>query len=131
MYQCSIANGTIHPYLPSRESGKSAPQGQRQSLPRCSANENAQPVTAFRCHLVSRLLLPSLPLEPTPRRLRPPGTTCYMTATGFLHPAAPPAPRPAGYPAGRLRQLYCSSTCTRHCPAVSHCAHCLRRQSAS
>ena len=22
-----------------------------------------------------------------------------MTATGFLHPAAPPAPRPAGYPA--------------------------------
>ena len=86
-------------YLPSRESRKSTPQCQWQSLPPCSENDNAQPATPFQYYLVNRLLLPSLPLEPTPRRLQPPGTTCYMAATGFLHPVAPQAPQPAGYPA--------------------------------
>ena len=86
-------------YLPSRESGKSTPQCQWQSLPPCSENENAHPVTSFQYYLVNHLLFHSLPLEPTPRRLQPPGTTCYMVATGFLHPVAPQAPQPAGYPA--------------------------------
>lgn len=119
--RCSITSGAIHICL--QESGKSA-QSQWQSLPSCSANESAQPVTPFRHYQVSRLLLPSLPLEPTARRLQPPVPQAIPTATGFLHPAAPQAPpNPSRYPAG-LGQLYCSSSCLS--PAVSciSSAHC-------
>ena len=40
-----------------------------------------------------------VPLGPTPRGLRPPGTTHSAVATDFLHSLEPQAPLPAGNPA--------------------------------
>ena len=69
-------------------------------------------------------VLPSLSPEPTPRRLKPHGTTCSMVATGFLHLVEPQARQPVGYPA------YYANCVSDPVPdgghlSVSHCADCL------
>ena len=72
---------------------------QQQSVPPCPVNGNSPPVKPFRCYLVSCSLLPSVPPGPMLREPWPPGTTCYVLATGFLHPLELRAPLPAEYPA--------------------------------
>ena len=57
------------------------------------------PLTLFQCYLVTRPSPPSLPPEPAWRGWQPCGITCYMVATGFLHPVEPQASLPAGFPA--------------------------------
>ena len=56
------------------------------------------------CNAISMLfgdpsMLPSFPPERMQKELQPHGATCYLVATGFLHPVEPRAPLPAGYPA--------------------------------
>ena len=56
------------------------------------------------CNAISMLfgdpsMLPSFPPERMQKELQPHGATCYLVATGFLHPVEPQAPLPAGYPA--------------------------------
>ena len=53
---------------------------------------------ALSCYPVTCPLPPSFPSEPTLRGSWPRGTTCYMLATGFLHPVEPQASLPAWYP---------------------------------
>ena len=72
---------------------------QQQSVPPCPVNGNSPPAKPFRCYLVSCSLLPSVPPGPMLREPWPPGTTCYVLATGFLHPLELRAPLPAEYPA--------------------------------
>ena len=72
---------------------------QQQSVPPCPVNGNSPPVKPFRCYLVSCSLLSSVPPGPMLREPWPPGTTCYVLATGFLHPLELRAPLPAEYPA--------------------------------
>ena len=88
---------------PSRQLGKSTPRCQRQSMPPCQANGNSPPVMPFQCYLVNYPPLPSLPSASTPRKLRPPGNTCYVLA--------PQAPLPRGYPVNYA-----------NCLAVPHCS---------
>jgi len=57
------------------------------------------PLTLFQCYLVTRSPPPNLPPEATPRGSQPHDTTCYVVATGFLHPVEPQASLPAGFPA--------------------------------
>ena len=71
---------------------------QQQFVPPCPVNGNSQPVTPFQCYLVNCSLLPSVPPGPMLREPWPPGTTCYVVTTGFLHPLQPWAPLPAEYP---------------------------------
>ena len=87
------------PYSPSRQSGKSTPQCQRQYMEPCLANRNSPLLTPFQRYLVTCPLPPSLPLEPMPRGSKTHSTTYYLLATGFLHPVEPQASLPAGYPA--------------------------------
>ena len=86
------------PYSPSGQSGQSAPQYQWQSVLPCSANGNSPPLTPFQYYPVNPLPS-SLPPESKPRGLQPHGTTCYLEATGFLHPVEPQAPLPSEYDA--------------------------------
>ena len=72
-------------YSPSRQSRKSTPHYQRQSVLPCLANKNSSSITPFQYYLVNHPLSPSLPTEPTPRGLQTHGTTCYLVATGFLY----------------------------------------------
>ena len=62
-------------------------------------NRNSPPVTHFQCHPAKYPPFPSLPPEPMLTGLQPNGTTCYVGATGFLHPVEPQALLLAGYPA--------------------------------
>ena len=84
-------------YSPSRQSGKSTPLCQEQSVPLFSANRNSLPALPFQCYQVNHPQLSSLPLEPRPRGSQPHGTTCYLVATGFLYPVEPLAPLQAGW----------------------------------
>ena len=56
------------------------------------------------CNAISLLsgdpsMLPCFPPERMQRESQPHSATCYLVATGFLHPVEPRAPLPAGYPA--------------------------------
>ena len=88
-----------YPYSLSRESGKSTPWYQRQSVPPSSANGNSPPVTPFQCYPVTCPPPLNLPLEPKLRGSQPHGITNHMVATGFLHPVECQALLSAGYPA--------------------------------
>ena len=72
-------------YSPSRQSRKSTPHYQQQSVLSCLANRNSSSIKPFQYYLVNHPLPPSLPTEPTPRGLQPHGTTCYLVATGFVY----------------------------------------------
>ena len=78
----------------------------------CLANGNLPPLTIFQCYLVTCPPPPSLTLAPTWRGSQPHGTTCYLIATGFLHPVEPQAPLPAGYPANCANCLVVHTVCT-------------------
>ena len=86
-----------------------------------SANTNSLPALPFQCYQLNHPQLSSLPLEPRPRGSQPHGTTCYLMATGFLHPVEPLAPLQAGWypvysfsvePQGSCAYLLCILTIT-------------------
>ena len=108
------------------QSGKSTPRCQWQSTLPCSANGNSLPLRPFQCYPVTHPPPPSLQLEPTLRESWPNGITCYMVATGFLHPVEPQAPLSWAFcwlffcgnsgpsirrVSCRLHQLCCFSSC--------------------
>lgn len=86
-----------------------------------SANRNSLPALPFQCYQLNHAQLSSLLLEPRPRGSQPHGTTCYLMATGFLHPVEPLAPLQAGWypvysfsvePQGSCAYLLCILTIT-------------------
>ena len=86
-----------------------------------SANRNSLPALPFQCYQLNHAQLSSLPLEPRPKGSQPHGTTCYLMATGFLHPVEPLAPLQAGWypvysfsvePQGSCAYLLCILTIT-------------------
>ena len=79
-------------------SQRNPPHSTRGSLGCLVQQMETPPLTPFQCYLVNPLP-PSLPPEPKPRGFQPHGTTCYLVATGFLHPVEPQAPLPSEYPA--------------------------------
>ena len=87
----------------------------------CLPKRNSLPVMPFECYPVNCPLLPSLPLEPTPRGWQPQGTTCFMVAIGFLHPVEPQAPLPPGYPADYTNCI-ADPAHDANCLTVSDCA---------
>ena len=94
-------SGTLHPMVP-------------VAVCAIRTNGNSPPVTPFQCYSVNHPPLPSLPPQPMLRGLQPHGTTCYMVATGFLHPVASQALLLAGYPAdyaNRIHIKYFQSFC--------------------
>ena len=112
-----------YPYSLSKESGKSTPWYQRQSVPPSSANGNSLPVTHFQCYLMTCPLLLNLPPEPKLRGSQPHSITNYMVATGFLHPVEPRALLSAGYPADET-SCVADPVYSASCLTVSHCTHC-------
>ena len=112
-----------YPYSPSRESGKSTPWYQWQSVLPSSAHGNSPPVTPFQCYPVTCPLPLNLPPEPRLRGSQPRGITSYMVGTGFLHPVAPRALLSAGHPAD-YTSCVAGPVYSASCLTVSHCTHC-------
>ena len=85
-------HGEYHPCLSSRQSGKSSPPCQRQSVPPCSANRNSPPGASFPCYPVTCPPPPRLPLEPGW------ADRSHRLAHATLHAMQPQAPPPAPLP---------------------------------
>ena len=85
-------HGEYHPCLSSRQSGKSSPPCQRQSVPPCSANRNSPPGASFPCYPVTCPPPPHLPLEPGW------ADRSHRVAHATFHAVQPQAPPPAPLP---------------------------------
>ena len=128
---------TIHSHL--QGSQENPPHGANSSSTTCLPKRSSLPVTLFECYPVNRPPLPSLPPEPTPGGWQPQGTTCFMMATGFVHPVEPQALLPAGYPPNfssvepqaplppgypdDCTNYIADPACDATCLTVSDCAH--------
>ena len=112
------------PYSPPGQSGRSTPRA-RAVCAALFGKQELMPRTPFQCCLVNLPPPPSLPLQPTSRGSQPHGTTCYVVATGFLHPVEPQAPLTAGYPADYtsciLDPIHCTNCLAVHTIRAVHC----------
>lgn len=110
-----FASRTVRKICPTVPAAVCATLFGKQELSACSA---------FPCYLVNLPPPPSLLLEPTSRGPQPHDTTCfttcYVVATGFLHPVEPQAPLTARYPADYTSCIADPIRCTKS----SRCSHC-------